>query len=53
MRFRIDDEALTYARRALLVAEQGVGEHDMATCVGNLGEYLFWHGDLDEAQEKL
>ena len=52
MRFRIDDEALTYARRALLAAEEGVGEHDMATCVGNLGEYLFWHGDLDEAQEK-
>ena len=46
------DEALTYARRALLAAKEGVGEHDMAICVGNLGEYLFWHGDLDEAQEK-
>ena len=29
------------------------GEYNFAYALGNLGVYLLWHGDLDEAQEKL
>ena len=25
----------------------------MAYCLGSLGEFLLWHGDIDEAQENL
>ena len=25
----------------------------MASCLGSLGEFLLWHGDIDEAQENL
>lgn len=29
------------------------GEYNFAYALGNLGVYLLWHGDVDEAQEKL
>ena len=34
-------------------AEEGVGEHDMASVLSSVGFLLLWHGDLTEAQEKL
>ena len=52
-RYCIDDETLANARLAVQVAEKGVGEHDLAYCLGTLGEYSLWHGDLDAAQEDL
>ena len=52
-RYCIDDETLANARLAVQVAEKGVGEHNLAYCLGTLGEYSLWHGDLDAAQENL
>ncbi len=52
-RYRIDGVTLAIARTAVQVAEQGVGEHDMAFVLGGLGEFLLWHGDIDEAEENL
>ena len=52
-RYRIDEEMLANARTAVLAAEQGVGEHDVAFAVFSLGFLLLWHGDLAEAQEQL
>ena len=34
------------------IAPRGIGDHG-AYCLGNLGQYLLWRGDLDEAQENL
>jgi class 3 adenylate cyclase/tetratricopeptide (TPR) repeat protein len=52
-RYRIDDEALANARAAVKAAEEGVGEHDMASVLSSVGFLLLWHSDLTEAQEKL
>jgi class 3 adenylate cyclase/tetratricopeptide (TPR) repeat protein len=52
-RYRIDAGMIADARTALLTAEPGVGEHDVAWAQFNLGFTLLWHGDLAEAQEKL
>jgi eukaryotic-like serine/threonine-protein kinase len=52
-RYRIDDETLANARAAVKAAEEGVGEHDMASVLSSVGFLLLWHGDLTEAQEKL
>jgi tetratricopeptide (TPR) repeat protein len=35
------------------MAPEVAGEYNFAYALGNLGVYLLWHGDLDEAQEKL
>ena len=52
-RYRIDEEMIANARTAVLAAEQGVGEHDVAFALFNLGFVLLWYGDLAEAQEQL
>jgi class 3 adenylate cyclase len=52
-RHRIDEEILANARAAVTAAEQGAGEHVLASSVSTLGCLLLWHGDLAEAQEKL
>jgi class 3 adenylate cyclase/tetratricopeptide (TPR) repeat protein len=52
-RHRIDEEILVNARAAVAAAEQGAGEHVVASSVSTLGCLLLWHGDLGEAQEKL
>ena len=52
-RYRIDEVTLASACAAVQFADQGVGEQDMASCLGSLGEFLLWHGDIDEAQENL
>ena len=52
-RYRIDDETLANARAAVKAAEEGVGEHDMASVLSSVGFLLLWHGDFTEAQEKL
>ena len=52
-RFRVDDETLMCARMAVQFSEQGVGEHRVAYCHTNLGGLLFWHGDVDRAEQHI
>ncbi len=52
-RFRIDAEILAGARAAVRMTPLVAGEYNFAYGLGDLGVYLLWHGDLDEAQEKL
>jgi len=52
-RWRIDPEILGNAELAAKVAEQDVGEHDIAYCRGNLGEMLLWHGQLEAAWDNI
>jgi DNA-binding SARP family transcriptional activator/tetratricopeptide (TPR) repeat protein len=52
-RYRIDEESLANARAAVKAAEEGAGEHVMASALSSVGFQLLWHGDLTEAQEKL
>jgi class 3 adenylate cyclase len=52
-RYRVDEEILANARRALAAAQQGSPEHEVAWTVFVLGFFLLWHGDLAEAEEQL
>ncbi len=52
-RYRIDEEMITNSRAAVVLAQQGGGEHDLAFALFALGFVLLWHGDLPEAQEQL
>jgi hypothetical protein len=51
--FRIDEEVLAMARISVQVAQQGAGDNTLAYAFTTLGEFLFWHGDVNEAQEKF
>jgi len=52
-RYRIDEEILANARRALAAAQQGAPEPEVAWTAFLLGFFLLWHGDLAEAEEQL
>jgi hypothetical protein len=52
-RYWIYDETLASGQMAVQLAEKGIGEHNLAYCLGNLGEHCLWRGDLDQAQENL
>ena len=52
-RWRINDEILGSVRIATQVAEQDIGDHNIAYCLGNLGEILLWQGQLEGARENI
>jgi DNA-binding SARP family transcriptional activator/tetratricopeptide (TPR) repeat protein len=52
-RYRIDEEMIGNSRKGVMAAEEGIGEHDVALALFNLGFLLLWYGDLAEAQERL
>ncbi len=52
-RYRIDDQMLSDLVKALAIAREHLSEPDIATMLFVLGFALLWHGDLDEAKERL
>ncbi|HXW80787.1 MAG TPA: hypothetical protein VEJ84_14890, partial [Acidimicrobiales bacterium] len=52
-RYQIDDETLAAMRASAETKGEGVGEPDIVSGEFSLGLFLLFHGDLDEAEERL
>ncbi|HXW81452.1 MAG TPA: hypothetical protein VEJ84_18255, partial [Acidimicrobiales bacterium] len=52
-RYQIDDETLAAQRVAAAITGEGVGEPEIVSGEFGLGLFLLFHGDLDEAEERL
>ena len=53
LRYRIDEECLESARRAVTVARRAADERDVAWTIFCSGFLLLWYGDLTTAEEQL